>query len=234
MVATSLTLLIGIQADSIMKSGALLPDTTILRLIVNELTTRGWLTSADPSPYVLNYVAASMDSFENLARRQEGVDNFVNPSRNAASRYEYSDNPNASFILDGFPRTAVQAKSLSTLLPINLVVNIKTPATVILDRICNRWTHVASGRVYNTTFNAPKVPGKDDVTGEELIQRADDKPEVWKARLAKFEETSAPLLEHYRKMGVLWTVEGNTSDEITPKLFEEFNKRFGVTESQAI
>jgi len=218
-----------------MKSGALIPDTTILRLIVNELTVRGWLTSpGHPAPYVLNSVAASLDSSGDVARRsQEAVDNFVNPARNPATQYEYSDSPRASFILDGFPRTAVQAKSLSTLLPINLVVNIKTPAEVILDRICNRWTHVASGRVYNTTFNAPKVPGKDDITGEELVQRADDKPEVWRARLAKFDETSAPLLEHYDKMGVLWTVEGNTSDEITPKLFEEFNKRFGVSASQA-
>lgn len=221
---------LGIQADTIMKNGALLPDATILRLIVNELTTRGWLKSPDHlKPYMLNSVASAMDTLESMDRRsQEGVDNFVNPATAERASYDYSESPDASFILDGFPRTAVQAKSLATLLPINLVVNIKTPAEVILDRICNRWMHMPSGRVYNTTFNAPKVAGKDDVTGEVLVQRDDDKPEVWKARLAKFEETSAPLLEHYDKMGVLWTVQGNTSDEITPKLFEEFNKRFGV------
>ncbi|KAG9817543.1 hypothetical protein KCU63_g18812, partial [Aureobasidium melanogenum] len=81
---------------------------------------------------------------------------------------------------------------------------------------------------YNTTFNAPKVDGKDDITGEPLIQRDDDKPETWMARLNKFEETSQPLLEHYDKLGVLWRVDGNSSDEITPKLFDEFNKRFGL------
>jgi adenylate kinase len=99
---------------------------------------------------------------------------------------------------------------------------------IIIDRICNRWVHEPSGRVYNTTFNAPKVEGKDDVTGEPLTRRADDDPEVWKERLKRFKENNEPLLEHYDKLGVLWTVNGNSSDEITPKLFEEFNKRFGA------
>ncbi|GAM82645.1 hypothetical protein ANO11243_006270 [Dothideomycetidae sp. 11243] len=177
---------LGIQAERFIKSGSLVPDSTILRLIMSELTGRGWIKNT----------------------------------------YEYSDSPDASFILDGFPRTASQAKSLDALLLVNLVVNIKTPASVILDRICNRWIHAPSGRVYNTTFNAPKSPGKDDVTGEALTQRDDDRPEVWTARLAQFEEISLPLLEHYDKLGVLWTVQGNTSDEISPKLFDEFNKRF--------
>ena len=85
-----------------------------------------------------------------------------------------------------------------------------------------------SGRTYNTTFNPPKVAGKDDITGEKLVQRDDDKPEVWKARLKQFEESAQPLLEHYNKLGVLWRVEGNSSDEISPKIFLEFQKRFGA------
>ncbi|KEQ82285.1 adenylate kinase [Aureobasidium pullulans EXF-150] len=174
---------LGIQAESLMKAGSLVPDSTILRLITNELTTRS---------------------------------------------YDFSDQPSASFILDGFPRTVDQAIQLDRLVPINLVVQLNTPTSVILDRICNRWIHAASGRVYNTTFNAPKVDGKDDITGEALIQRDDDKPETWMARLKKFEETSLPLLEHYDKLGVLWKVDGNSSDEISPKLFDEFNKRFGL------
>ena len=97
-----------------------------------------------------------------------------------------------------------------------------------MDRICNRWIHMKSGRTYNTTFNAPRQAGKDDVTGEALAQHDDDKPEVWQARLKQFEEASLPLLEHYDKLGVLWTVNGNSSDEISPKLFEEFERRFAV------
>jgi adenylate kinase len=108
----------------------------------------------------------------------------------------------------------------------NWVVNMKTPSDIIMDRICNRWIHMPSGRTYNTTFNAPRQAGKDDVTGEPLSQRDDDKPEVWQARLKQFEEASLPLLEHYDKLGVLWTVNGNSSDDISPKLFEEFEKRF--------
>ncbi|MCJ1463668.1 hypothetical protein MMC07_002276 [Pseudocyphellaria aurata] len=134
--------------------------------------------------------------------------------------------PSASFILDGFPRTAIQAARLDALVPINLVVSLITPVNIILERIASRWVHAPSGRVYNTGFNKPRVAGRDDVTGEELTQRADDDEETWRMRLRKFDETSKPLLEHYGGKGVLWTVEGDSSDEISPKLFQEFEKRF--------
>jgi adenylate kinase len=137
-----------------------------------------------------------------------------------------SDEPGASFILDGFPRTAGQAARLDALIPVNLVVSLITPVDIILSRIASRWVHEPSGRVYNTTFNAPKVAGKDDVTGEALTKRADDCPETWKQRLRKFHETSQPLLDHYERKRVLWTVTGNSSDEISPQLFDEFERRF--------
>ncbi|RJE22640.1 adenylate kinase [Aspergillus sclerotialis] len=137
-----------------------------------------------------------------------------------------SVSPTASFILDGFPRTAAQAASLDALIPVNFVVQLLTPPSVILSRIASRWIHEPSGRVYNTTFHAPKVPYKDDVTGEPLTQRKDDSIDTWKQRLQKFEDTSKTLLQHYDAKGVLWRVEGNTSDEITPKLFAEIEKRF--------
>ncbi|KAL1956874.1 hypothetical protein VTO42DRAFT_6722 [Malbranchea cinnamomea] len=133
----------------------------------------------------------------------------------------------ASFILDGFPRTAAQAAGLDTLIPINFVVHLFTPPSIIISRIASRWVHAPSGRVYNTEFNPPKVPGKDDITGEPLIQRADDSVETWKERLRKFEEGSQALLAHYEKRGCLWRVEGNSSDEISPKLFAEIERRFG-------
>ena len=97
---------------------------------------------------------------------------------------------------------------------------------IILGRIADRWVHAPSGRVYNTGFNRPKIEGRDDETGEPLTKREDDNEETWKARLKKFNETSDPLLEHYSRKGILWTVEGNSSDEISPKLFGEFERRF--------
>jgi len=212
---------LGIQAEQFVKSGALVPDTMILRLITSELLGRGWVHNKTPArPLNLNFMQPHATS------SIEEMRDFLASDPTDDEVYAYSDQPDASFILDGFPRTAAQARNLEALLPVNLVVNIKTPAEVIVNRICNRWIHARSGRVYNTTFNSPKIPGKDDVTGEPLTQRDDDRPEVWTSRLAKFEETSKPLLEHYDKLGVLWTVDGNTSDEISPKLFAEFNKRF--------
>lgn len=217
-----LILTTGIQAESKMRAGALVPDNMILRLILNELTTRGWVVNQNLRPYAV-YTASSGFQSEDTT-----VDDVLIPSLSRTPTYTYSDDPSASFILDGFPRTASQASQLDEVIPINFVVNIKTPASVILDRITNRWVHEPSGRIYNTTFNPPKEEGKDDITREALTRREDDNPEVWKARLKSFEKTSIPLLEHYDRQGVLWTVTGNTSDEITPKLVKEFKRRFGA------
>jgi adenylate kinase len=137
-----------------------------------------------------------------------------------------SDDPSASFLLDGFPRTASQARALDDIVPVNLAVAVRTPLDVVLERISGRWVHEPSGRVYNTGFNAPRVPGRDDVTGEALVRRPDDDPDVYRARVRKFEEAAGPLVDHYARQGVLWEVEGMSSDEITPKLYREFEKRF--------
>ena len=203
-----------------MKTGELVPDTMILRLIVNELTTRGWIQDNTLRPYSVYASSTGIDDGT--------VDSVLIPAQYRAARYQYSEDPSASFVLDGFPRTASQAIQLDAIIPINLVVNIQTPPEVIIERICNRWVHEPSGRVYNTTFNPPKVEGKDDATGEVLTRRTDDDPDVWKARLKRFKETNESLLEHYDRQGVLWTVNGNSSDEISPQLFKEFGKRFGA------
>ncbi|KAF3046613.1 hypothetical protein E8E12_011224 [Didymella heteroderae] len=217
---------LGIQAESKMKAGALVPDSMILRLIVNELSTRGWIRDSTLRPYAVYSSSAAMDDHT--------VDSVSIPSAIKTAKYTYSDHPEASFILDGFPRTANQAVQLNDIVPINMVVSINTPSEIIIDRICNRWVHAPSGRVYNTTFNAPKVEGKDDITGEPLTRRADDDPEVWKQRLQSFKENNEPLLEHYDKAGLLWTVNGNSSDEITPQIFKEFVKRFGVPAPEVV
>jgi adenylate kinase len=208
-----------------MRSGALVPDAMILRLILNELKTRGWIQPpGGPETLTLSSSAAvaTSESIEN--------DNFVESTSLAQSSSppQTSDDPSASFILDGFPRTHAQATQLDELIPINFVVSLKTPFETILERIAGRWVHAPSGRVYNTTFHPPQVAGKDDVTGEELTKRPDDDEATWRARLQKFEETSEPLLEHYAKKGILWEVTGNSSDEISPKLFAEFERRFAA------
>ncbi len=201
----------------------------VLRLILSELKFRNYLFPGKPDAYILNnstsaHIQATSGSHFDVADLQETpsiVDIFPNP--------QTCDNPNSSFILDGFPRTTSQADALDNLIPINFVVHLETPFQVIMDRIAGRWVHAPSGRSYNTYFNAPRVPGLDDVTGERLTKRADDDESTWLARLETFKETSDPLLEHYAKKGVLWSVKGDTSDEITPKLFEEFAKRFSAT-----
>ncbi|KAF3192009.1 hypothetical protein TWF788_004199 [Orbilia oligospora] len=133
-----------------------------------------------------------------------------------------------SYILDGFPRTRPQAESLTEAgVDVNFVVNLDVPHSVILDRIANRWVHPGSGRVYNLTYSPPKVEGIDDITGEKLVRRVDDDPDTFKVRLEKYEEKTGPLLELYKEKGVVWTVSGKTSDEITPKLLEEVARRFG-------
>lgn len=127
-----------------------------------------------------------------------------------------------SFLLDGFPRTGNQASELeSVLVPhnsdINMLIELDVPPEVILNRIANRWVHI-SGRVYNLEYNPPKVPFKDDITGEPLFQRPDDNPETFKVRLDKYFAELKPLREYYEKKGVYVKISGETSDVIFPKL----------------
>jgi adenylate kinase len=198
----------------------------MLRLILNELNKRGWVQSDEPvKPYTLNYSSAIQP--DTPLTTGSFVDDVI-VGAPMTQGYTYSESPSASFILDGFPRNVSQASQVDNLIPINFVIYINTPAEVVMDRIRNRWVHAPSGRVYNTTFNPPQVTGKDDVTGEKLTRRDDDDPEIWKKRLEKFEETSTPLLEHYDRKGLLWTVTGNSSDEISPKLFHEFERRYAA------
>lgn len=109
---------------------------------------------------------------------------------------------------------------------LNLVVELDVPEEVILDRIENRWVHVPSGRVYNLTFNPPKVPGKDDITGEPLSKRPDDNPVTFKERIDTYKKLTLPLLEFYDKSGIVRSVKGETSDIIYPQLKELLLKEF--------
>jgi adenylate kinase family enzyme len=108
---------------------------------------------------------------------------------------------NPHLLLDGFPRTQPQAESLGKAIKIDVALNLAVPNDEIVSRISGRWTHLASGRVYAYDYNPPKVTGKDDVTGEPLIQRDDDKPESVRKRLGAYDKMTAPLIEYYSKQG---------------------------------
>jgi len=117
-------------------------------------------------------------------------------------------------LLDGFPRNANQATELANFLKIGVVINLDIPDEIIIERTADRWIHPASGRVYSYSYNPPQEFGIDDETGDELIQREDDKPEAVKKRLRVYTEQTAPLTEYYEKQGVLKTFSGTQSDVI--------------------
>jgi adenylate kinase len=102
------------------------------------------------------------------------------------------------FILDGFPRTVPQAEALREAgIDIDFVVEIEVGDGEILRRMSGRRVHPASGRTYHLEFNPPKVPGKDDVTGEPLVQRPDDDEQTVKKRIATYHEQTKPLVNYY-------------------------------------
>jgi len=102
------------------------------------------------------------------------------------------------FLLDGFPRTVPQADALKEAgVAIDAIVEIDVPDSEIVSRMSGRRVHMASGRTYHLVYNPPKVEGKDDATGEELIQRADDKEEIVLDRLSVYHEQTKPLVDYY-------------------------------------
>jgi adenylate kinase len=102
------------------------------------------------------------------------------------------------FLFDGFPRTIPQADAMKAAgVPLDFVIEIDVPFEAIVERMSGRRSHPASGRTYHVKFNPPKVPGKDDVTGEDLIQREDDKEETVKKRLDVYSAQTRPLVEYY-------------------------------------
>ncbi|KAL7009441.1 Adenylate kinase 2 [Cystobasidiomycetes sp. EMM_F5] len=118
-------------------------------------------------------------------------------------------------VKDGYPRTAGQARDLDEALAhnserINLVVNLDVPDEVLIDRIENRWVHLPSGRIYNTTYNPPKAKGLDDLTGEPLSKRIDDDVDIFKKRLINFHKENAPIKDYYQNQGSLVNLSGRT------------------------
>lgn len=102
------------------------------------------------------------------------------------------------FLFDGFPRTIPQADAMKAAgVMIDYVVEIDVPDSAIIERMSGRRSHPASGRTYHVKFNPPKVAGKDDVTGEDLVQREDDKEETVKKRLEVYHSQTKPLVDYY-------------------------------------
>uniref|UniRef100_A0A0B6ZK25 GTP:AMP phosphotransferase, mitochondrial n=1 Tax=Arion vulgaris TaxID=1028688 RepID=A0A0B6ZK25_9EUPU len=138
--------------------------------------------------------------------------------------YELSQLQNTSWLLDGFPRTVEQAHALLRDYPIDVVLNLRVPFEVIIDRIKGRWTHLASGRIYHTEFNPPKVPGLDDVTNEPLVQREDDKEETVRARLEHYRRLTHPVLQYFRNKGMVDEFTGKYSNELWPQVHGSLSK----------
>jgi adenylate kinase len=138
------------------------------------------------------------------------------------------------FLFDGFPRTIPQADAMKDAgVQIEAVVDIDVPDEEIIKRMSGRRVHLPSGRTYHVTFNPPKEEGKDDVTGEPLIQRDDDKEETVKKRLEIYHSQTEPLIDYYKK----WESSGDSNaphyirivgvgkvDEIRDKIFAELDK----------
>ena len=122
-------------------------------------------------------------------------------------RLKESDCANG-YLFDGFPRTIPQAEAMKEAgVKIDFVLEIDVPHDAIIDRMSGRRTHPASGRTYHIKFNPPKQEGIDDVTGEPLVQRDDDKEETVKKRLGVYEKQTRPLVDYYGQ----WAATGDAS-----------------------
>ncbi|TDP74412.1 adenylate kinase [Roseateles toxinivorans] len=138
---------LGLQADAVMKSGALVSDDLIISLVKERIA----------QPDCVN-----------------------------------------GFLFDGFPRTIPQADAMKAAgVKLDYVLEIDVPFEAIIERMSGRRSHPASGRTYHVKFNPPKVEGRDDVTGEALIQRDDDKEETVKHRLNVYQAQTRPLVDYY-------------------------------------
>ena len=134
------------------------------------------------------------------------------------------------FLFDGFPRTIPQAEAMKDAgVRLDVVLEIDVPDSAIIERMSGRRVHVASGRTYHVSFNPPKVEGRDDVTGEPLIQRDDDREETVRKRLEVYQNQTRPLVDYYAR----WAASGEphapryrriagtgTVDEITSRALQ--------------
>jgi adenylate kinase len=164
---------LGLLADSILKSGGLVPDDVTNAMIQDRLTRPDCIAGA---------------------------------------------------ILDGYPRTPPQAEALHMLLAnsggqISAVPYINLPDAVLIERLSGRWTCRAEGHIFHSIYSPPKVAGRCDFDGSSLYQRDDDKPETVQNRIKVYLEQTQPLIDYYRKAGVLVEINGDQEiEEVTEEL----------------
>jgi adenylate kinase len=112
------------------------------------------------------------------------------------------------FLFDGFPRTIPQAQAMrDAAVPLDVVLEIDVPDSAIIERMSGRRVHLASGRTYHVKHNPPRVDGRDDVTGEPLIQRDDDQEATVRKRLEVYQSQTRPLVEYYAQ----WAASGDAN-----------------------
>ena len=138
----------------------------------------------------------------------------------------FSTECECGYMLDGFPRTLVQAEKLDQILSdrnqkIDVVLRLCVSDDMAIRRIAGRRFHITSGRSYNIEFNPPKIEGRDDITSEKLVQREDDKEEIVQSRLTTYHELTEPLVRYYQSQGILKAIDGTGSPE---NIFEEIKK----------
>jgi adenylate kinase len=128
------------------------------------------------------------------------------------------------FLLDGFPRTIAQATALGRLTTIDNIIDIDVPEEEIVERLTGRRVHPASGRTYHVQHQPPRVADRDDVTGEPLVQRADDSEETVRKRLAIYQEQTSPLRDFYGKNAGYAKIDGTRDiSQITQHIFQILN-----------
>jgi adenylate kinase len=137
------------------------------------------------------------------------------------------------FILDGFPRTIEQAKTLEGITKIDVILQLDVPDEIIIQRLSSRRICKKCGEVYNIRFLKPKVEGVCDKCGGELYQRADDNPEVIKNRLQVYKDQTEPLIEYYKKKNVPFVVSGTKTldsppDPMVAKMLDDL-KKLGIS-----
>ncbi len=133
------------------------------------------------------------------------------------------------FILDGFPRTIEQAKTLEGITKIDVILQLDVPDEIIIERLSSRRICKKCGEVYNIRFLKPKVEGVCDKCGGELYQRVDDNPEVIKNRLKVYKDQTEPLIEYYKEKQVPFVVSGTKSldsppDPMVAKMLDDLAK----------
>ncbi|XP_056607523.1 adenylate kinase 4, mitochondrial isoform X2 [Triplophysa dalaica] len=138
-----------------------------------------------------------------------------------------------SWLLDGFPRTLAQADALNSICDLDVVFNLNIPLETLKERLRHRWTHPSSGRVYNMYFNPPRIQGLDDITGEQLIQQEEDRPEALVARLRHYKDIAKPVIDLYKAKSILYTFSDTETDRIWPNISTLLSTKIPIVQSDA-